>query len=58
MERKYDVGDAVVIEGTVDDGKVGTILKLVHDEYLVVLEDGTQVILNENNFSLRNPSFS
>jgi len=53
LEQKYSVGDAVIIEGTRDDGKVGTILKRIHDEYLVVLEDGTQVLLAAENLRFR-----
>jgi hypothetical protein len=50
---KYSVGDAVIIEGTRDDGKVGTILKVVHEEYLIALEDGTQVLLPAGNIRYR-----
>ena len=53
LEQKFAVGDSVIIEGTRDEGKVGTILKLVHDEYLIALEDGTQVLLSGKNIRFR-----
>ena len=53
LEQKYAVGDEVIIEGTHDDGKVGTILQVVHDEYLIALEDGTQVLLPARNIRFR-----
>ncbi len=52
-EQAFTVGDAIIIVGTRDDGKVGTILKRVHDEYLVVLEDGTQALVSEGNIRFR-----
>lgn len=53
IEGKFRVGDAIVIEGTSQDGKVGTILQCVQDEYLVVLEDGVVVFLPEENLAFR-----
>ena len=54
MTTKYDVGEAVLIDGTKHDGKVGTVLKPVgEDEYLVVLEDGTQILVQQESLMLR-----
>jgi len=53
IEQTFEVGDAVIIEGTPDDGKVGTILQFTHNEYLIALEDGTQVLLTRENIRLR-----
>jgi hypothetical protein len=50
---KYSVGDAVIIDGTPHDGKVGTILQLVDDKYLIALEDGAEVILPASNIRYR-----
>ena len=53
IERKFRTGDAIVVEGTEKDGKVGTVLKCIYDEYLVALEDGAVVLLTEENLSFR-----
>jgi hypothetical protein len=51
---QFAVGDAVLVLGTANDGKVGTILRRIQeDEYLVALEDGTQVVLHSAELSLR-----
>ena len=48
------VGDAILVVGTAHDGKVGTILRVKgNDEYLVALEDGTEVVLGAADLSLR-----
>ena len=52
-ESIFAIGDAVLILGTDDDGKVGTILRLVAQQYLVALEDGTEVLLPSENLSPR-----
>jgi hypothetical protein len=49
----FTIGDAVLILGTDDDGKVGTILRRVAEQYLVALEDGTEVLLPSENLSPR-----
>lgn len=47
------IGDAVLVIGTADDGKVGTILRLIDNQYLVALEDGSEVLLSADHLSLR-----
>jgi len=54
MTNRYSEGEAVLLDGTAHDGKVGTVLKPVgEDEYLVVLEDGTQVLVHQESLLLR-----
>jgi len=53
VKRDFAVGDAVLVAGTKYDGKVGTILRCIYDEYLVALEDGTQVLLSGENLYFR-----
>ena len=54
MAAKYTSGEAVLVEGTAHDGKVGTVLQAISDdEYLVVLEDGTQIVVHQESLMLR-----
>jgi len=54
MATKYSSGEAVLVDGTAHDGKVGTVLKPVgDDEYLIVLEDGTQILVHQESLMLR-----
>lgn len=52
--RDYAIGDAVLVVGTLDDGKVGTIIRLADDDqYIAALEDGAEVILDAESLTLR-----
>jgi hypothetical protein len=55
IPEEFESGDAILILGTNHDGKVGTVLRPSDDEnhYLIVLEDGTEVILSANEMALR-----
>ena len=51
---KFAIGDAIVVVGTRDDGKVGTIIRLADNlQYVVALEDGTEVLLRAEDMTLR-----
>ncbi|HYR84133.1 MAG TPA: hypothetical protein VE422_08655 [Terriglobia bacterium] len=51
---KFAIGDAILVVGTGDDGKVGTIIRLAEDhQYVVALEDGTEVLLDAEDMTLR-----
>jgi hypothetical protein len=52
-ELIFAVGDPVLIMGTAHDRKVGTILRRVADQYLVAVEDGTEVLMPIENLSPR-----
>jgi len=42
------------VVGTRDDGKVGTIIRLADNlQYVVALEDGTEVLLRAEDMTLR-----
>lgn len=55
MSDEFETGDAVVVLGTPNDGKVGTVLRETDDDdhYLIVLEDGKETILSGNQLALR-----
>jgi len=55
MTTKYSEGEAVLLlDGTSHDGQVGTVLKPVgDDEYLIVLEDGSQILVPQESLTLR-----
>ena len=46
-------GDAILVVGSAHDGLVGTVLRRNGDRYLVVLEDGTEVVLTAEHLTLR-----
>jgi len=51
---KFAIGDAILVVGTRDDGKVGTIIRLADNlQYVVALEDGTEVLLRAEDMTLR-----
>jgi hypothetical protein len=51
---KFAIGDAILVVGTRDDGKVGTIIRLADNlQYVVTLEDGTEVLLRAEDMTLR-----
>jgi ribosomal protein L24 len=50
---EFASGDAVLVIGGPNDGKVGTVLRRRGDDYLVVLEDGVEVVLRTEDLSLR-----
>ena len=51
---KFAIGDAILVVGTRDDGKVGTIIRLADNlQYVVALEDGTEVLLRSEDMTLR-----
>ncbi len=51
---KFTIGDAILVVGTRDDGKVGTIIRLADNlQYVVALEDGTEVLLRAEDMTLR-----
>jgi hypothetical protein len=50
----FAIGDPIVVNGTLHDGKVGTIIRYAADQqYLVALEDGTEVVLDGDSLSPR-----
>jgi hypothetical protein len=52
--QQFAIGDAILVVGTRDDGKVGTIIRLADDQqYVVALEDGTEVLLRDEDMTLR-----
>jgi len=55
MSGEYESGDAVVVLGTLNDGKVGTVLRATDndDHYLVVLEDGKEEVVSADHLALR-----
>jgi len=55
MSDEFEVGDAVVVLGPPNDGKVGTVLRETDDDnhYLIVLEDGKETILSGKQLALR-----
>ena len=53
-QYKFAIGDAILVVGTRDDGKVGTIIRLAKDhQYVVALEDGSEVLLSAEDMTLR-----
>jgi hypothetical protein len=55
MPDEFETGDAIVVLGTPNDGKVGTVLRATDDDnhYLIVLEDGQETILSGNQLAPR-----
>jgi hypothetical protein len=54
VPESFAIGDGVLVVGTRHDGKVGTIIRLTPDrQYVVALEDGTEVVLTEKDMTLR-----
>ena len=52
--RQFAVGDAILVVGTRNDGKVGTIIRLADQgQYVVALEDGTEVLLRDEDMTPR-----
>ena len=49
----YASGDAILVVSGIHDGKVGTVLRRKGEDYLVVLEDGAEVILRAEEITLR-----
>lgn len=52
-EVAFAVGDSIVVIGTADDGKVGTVLRRIGDQYLIALEEGKETTLEGYHLSLR-----
>ena len=53
----FQIGDSIVVVGTVRDGELGTVISYSSDgdvlQYRVVLENGVEVVLNPANLSHR-----